>query len=200
MSVNSLAAYKGAAIALTVSSVLGIAAWTFCEVFFRNNVSVYDENSILENVQAAVLFLAFLAYLWCARHRRDTLLYLSMALLWYAFFLREIDVERLPVPAILVLFGFGMGRNVTIAAGFTIIGCFALRRFTHYRTVALQFIVAAPGRMLLCGGALLLHALFFDKRYSLLHYAYFEETAELFGYCLFFLSAFMVAEDKPSGV
>ena len=157
-------------------------------VFF-GDVGVYDENNLLENTQAVILALSFLMFLMPILNsgRRDRLLAAFFAMLALGFILRELDVERLNVPNLLVLLGSGDGRNILLATGFSCILVIALFNFRYYLNLASCFLRARVGVTAMVAGIFLVLGDTFES-IDITHNVLFEESLELMGYA-FFLAA-----------
>ena len=151
-------------------------------VFF-GDVGVYDENNLLENTQAVILALSFLMFLVPILNsgRRDRLLAVFFAMLALAFILRELDVERLNVPNLLVLLGSGGGRNILLATGFSCILVIALFNFRYYLNLASCFLRARVGVTAMVAGIFLVLGDTFES-IDITHNVLFEESLELMGY------------------
>ncbi len=166
----------------------------FVRAVFFGDVGVYDENSLLENTQAVTLFLAFLMFLAPIPNpqRRDRLLAAFFAMLALGFILRELDVEKLNVPAVLVALGSGDGRNSLLALGFSCILVIALFNFRYYLNLAACFLQARVGiTAMLAGIFLVLGDMFEDIHVA--HNMLFEESLELVGYAFFMAAASSLA-------
>ena len=171
-----------------------LTAWAAHEVYWHNAIQIYEENGLLEDLQAAILALTALLFLVNAvveKQRSDKLLLLFCAQLCYCFCLREMDVETFDIPRIFILLGSGIGRHVTVAAGFVaIIGYAAYTNFWHYLHAAWAFIRSVPGVLILYAGLCLVMGEYFEKHVPVTHHAFLEETSELFGYVLLLIAAF----------
>ena len=94
----------------------------FMYLHYQNSDSAhhYEENSLVENLQALNYALASLILIPAIfKNKGFHKFFLSaLALLCLTFFLREVDVERLDVHPLLIALGSGTGRNIILSAGF----------------------------------------------------------------------------------
>jgi len=152
---------------------------------------IYAENGLIENIQVVILIIAYIVYLLTAalEKRSERLILIFCALLCYSFILREVDVERLNIPYILISIGSGVGRNVTIFIAFAAIAYVALRNYSCYKKVAIRFIKTNSGYFLMAGGVFLFIGDFFEKHNLISHHIFFEEMFELSAYVLILLSS-----------
>ena len=77
--------------------IILVILWSGYSVYIRQDFSVFDENNILENLQALILLAVIAVYIMpiFQGHRTDKLLCLFFVWLAVVFFLREVDVDRL---------------------------------------------------------------------------------------------------------
>ena len=182
-----------------LSAFCVISLWSAHAVFVLNDVTVYAENGPIENLQVVVLAICVFVYLGAAmEEEREKLILLSCSWLCVSFILREVDVERLNVHEALIFIGSGVGRNTMLTLGFVALLTCATARFSYYKKAALEFLISKSGKLLVLGGVFLGMGGFFDKSPSILHNTFYEETLELFGYCLILLSAANSIAGRPS--
>lgn len=172
---------------------LGFGALATYSLFVEGNVNVYAENGILETLQAVLLALSCLMFLATAIWEKGTgrLVVLFCALLCYGFVLREVDVETLDIPDLLILLGSGSGRNLSLGIGLILLCLCAL--FAGFRAqlrCGLDFARSHAG-LLLSGLGFLLLGDVFEKQVlgSIPHHVFFEEMSELLGDVMILLSA-----------
>lgn len=87
-------------------------------LYWRSDPGIAAENALMENLQAGALGLCFalmLAAVWVKKDFAERFFAAACALLFLAASLRELDVEKLPVPQLLILLGSGTGRTLLIA-------------------------------------------------------------------------------------
>lgn len=173
---------------------LGFGALATYSLFVEGNVNVYAENGILETLQAVLLALSCLMFLATAIWEKGTgrLVVLFRALLCYGFVLREVDVETLDIPDLLILLGSGSGRNLSLGIGLILLCLCAL--FAGFRAqlrCGLDFARSRAGLLLLSGLGFLLLGDVFEKQVlgSIPHHVFFEEMSELLGDVMILLSA-----------
>lgn len=193
--------FLGMASAAIMAAFLGLVLWSYHQVFSLHQLDIYSESGLLENIQAFVLAIACLTFLWPVifEKRSDKLILLFFSLLCYAFVLREVDVEDLDIPDFLKAVGHGAGRNITVAAALVLILTFFAFNFFYYVSKANAFLRSISGTLILMGMAFLFCGLFFEKSTSISHHVYFEEIFELLGDIFLFLGALSVHSfSRPS--
>ncbi|MFT5082702.1 MAG: hypothetical protein ACI9Y1_000732 [Lentisphaeria bacterium] len=152
---------------------------------------IYAENGLLENIQVLTLTVASIGFIVPTFHneRSDKLITLFFAFLCFSFVLRELDVEKLNVPDILIFFGSGTGRNVMLASGFLAIALYAARNVAYYKTLALDLVFSERGIMLSLAACLLYSGQYFEDLETLQHHVLFEELCELSAYAAILIVA-----------
>ena len=84
-------------------------------VLWVQNPGIARENGLMENFQAALLaggtLISFGALL-LPNHRHTRFVLMALMLMLLGCFLREVDLERLNLPAFLIVMGSGIGRNL----------------------------------------------------------------------------------------
>jgi len=170
--------------------LFAVVLWSAHAVYVLGDVAVYDENGPLENLQAFLLAISCILFLVpvVMQKNSEKLLLTFCSLLCYGFVLRELDVERFDVPEVVKFIGSGIGRNISLIVGFTIIVIYAGFRFSYYKRAGILFLKSRPGILLMAGGLLLVIGDLFEKRHFI-HHAFFEELFELSGYVSILLSA-----------
>jgi membrane-associated PAP2 superfamily phosphatase len=179
---------------------LGLLYYVGYSVYVLNQTSIYAENRFLENAQVFILALAGLIFSLpiAYQKRTDKLLLLFFAFLCLSFILREVDVEELNIPNILIYIGSGIGRNVLVVAGFVSILSCAIYNITHYKTVLRNFLLSIDGVLIIIAGVLLFVGEYFEDAHSLSHNVFLEEATELLSYVLILLVAFTYAKDRKN--
>ncbi len=182
---------------LVIALFLCFSLWSLYSVFLFDNTSLYQENGLLENIQALLLFATFLTFLIPALYqkRNDKLILIFFALLSFNFILREVDVDELDIPNILILLGSGIGRKVLLAIGFISIIFYALLKAKYYTNLSINLLKSSTGILLFLSAVFLFMGGFFEEA-KFQHHTYFEELSELTGYVLFFLAS-LILIDKP---
>lgn len=88
-------------------------------LLWRQDPAIARENALMENLQALSLALGALfssVGLFLPNRRQPRLFFYVLAVLLLGLFLREVDVDRLDLPGILIAVGSGTGRNLLLAA------------------------------------------------------------------------------------
>lgn len=159
------------------------------QVLLFNNVDVYQENALLENLQALILSISFFVFLMVLKEKRnDRTLVLFFAILCLSFVLRELDVERFDLPEIIIFLGAGKGRNFMLLAGFSTTLFFFIKHRVAYNKVLRAFISSPMFRLLMAAMVALIASDIFERS-SLDHHVYYEEISELFGYTLLLVAS-----------
>lgn len=175
---------------LVLSLFFMFFCWSLYIVFFLNNASFYQENGMLENIQVLLLFVTFLIFLLPTLYqkRNDKLIFGFFSLLILNFILRELDVEELDVPKILILIGSGIGRKVLLAIGFVSILLYASFNYKYYANLSKELLQSRAGALIFISPVFLFLGGFFEEA-QFQHNEYFEEISELIGYILLFFVA-----------
>ena len=123
-------------------------------MFGLDDTDIYAENSLIENIQVILLAIASIAYLLpiMIEKRSDNLVFLFCSLLCYSFVLRELDLEKLDVPAALKLIGPGASRNALIGVALIAIFSYAGVHLSHYKGVVRKFLKSRQGILTAVGG------------------------------------------------
>ena len=173
-----------------VAVFLCFSLWSLYSVFLFDNISLYQENGLLENIQAILLFITFLVFLLPAlfQKRNDKLILIFFALLSFNFILRELDVEKFDLPNILILLGSGIGRKILIAIGFIGITIYALFNVKYYFNLSIHLLKSSAGILFFMAAVFLFVGGFFEDA-EFQHHVYFEEQSELLGYVLYLLAS-----------
>jgi len=151
--------------------LFAVLLWSAHAVYVLGDVAVYDENGPLENLQAFLLAISCILFLVpvVMQKNSEKLLLTFCSLLCYGFVLRELDVERFDVPEVVKFIGSGIGRNISLIVGFTIIVIYAGFRFSYYKRAGILFLKSRPGILLMTGGLLLVIGDLFEKRHFIHH-------------------------------
>lgn len=181
---------------LTASAIAVLVVY-----FGFDGVYLADENSIVENSQALLNLITCALFLMACRHCEASLrlLFLFFACLGWAFFLREVDVEKFDLPELVILLGSGKGRNAMLVVFFLSILATASLRFKYYLKLSISFLKTLPGKLILTCGALLICSDLAEKSDSLPHHVIFEELLELVGFAVLTIAAVVAkqAGKKP---
>jgi hypothetical protein len=165
-------------------AIIGLAFVILLLLAWQADPGVADENRLLENLQAAALFLALvLSLVNLAPLRRQPPPYVAagLAVLFLSLLLRELDVEKLGLPGVLTFLWSGTGRNLLLGLlwGAVLLGVAMNRHRLKEDTLAyirspLLYYLLAAATFYFVGEALDKKLLPLAKPVS----AFWEETAE----------------------
>ena len=186
-------------ILFTQAIIILVIFWSGYSVYIRQDFSVFDENNILENLQALTLLAVIAVYIMpiFQSHRTDKLLCLFFVWLAIFFFLREVDVDRLNIHAFLHKWGAGSGRNLLLGVGLASIVLLALMKLRFYITLARCFVSSAAGIMAIKAGALLLVGDLCEKL-TFTHNVFYEEVFELIAYGVLLRAGSLLVQNEVS--
>ena len=185
---------------ITIALFTGVFFWLGYSVYILDQSDIYAENGVLENIQVFTLLAACITFFLPViyQKREDKLILVFFALLCLAFILREVDVEKLDIPSILIFMGSGIGRNILLAFGFITIIIYAVLNNTYYQNLVKVFILSKEGILLIIAGLLLGIGDYFEHAKLLHHHVFIEEMFELSGYTVILLTALMFSKNKLS--
>lgn len=165
------------------------------QVYVFNNTTLYGENNRLENLQALILAISSITFFVMAFRgkRNDRLLVLFFSLLSFSFMLRELDIERLELPQIIIFLGSGTGRDALMGLGFTALVLAIIVHRNDYNKILRAFLYSPVFRLLTLSALCLISGDIFEES-SLTFHVYFEELAELLGYLFLLISAINVPQ------
>ena len=155
---------------------------------------LHEENGFFENLQVLLLTMTMVTFLveLFFKARRHPVFPLAGAFLCLVFILRELDVEKLDVPQILILLGSGTGRDMLMGTlGFALV-LFALKEYKNLRSFFPAVAFETGSLTILAGFILLVAGGYFDKGSEAIpHYQFYEEIIEVSGYYLMFTGALL---------
>ncbi|MGQ9425269.1 hypothetical protein ACXYTJ_05975 [Gilvimarinus sp. F26214L] len=174
-----------------LSAGLLSSAWA---VFVSADLSVYQENGLLENLQALFITMAALAFLLSMflQTEVERLINAGCILLCGIFLLREVDLERIFPGTMLATLGHGTGRALLLGSAALALAVLALRRLEYYLLALPRFLNSRAGRLLGLAGLALVAGQVFEELSGLPHNVFWEECAELMGYFFVALSGLSV--------
>ena len=180
--------------------IILVIFWSGYSVYVSQDFSVFDENNILENLQALTLLAVIAVYIIpiFQSHRTDRLLCLFFVWLAIFFFLREVDVERLNVHAFWHKWGAGSGRNLLLGIGLACMVLLALMKLSVYITLAKSFVSSTAGMTAIRAGALLLVGDLCEKL-TFTHNVFYEEVFELIAYGVLLRAGSLLVQNEVSG-
>jgi hypothetical protein len=174
--------------------IIMVLLWACASAMLLGDVSVYDENHLLENIQALTLGLSLLLFLipLADSSRNDRLIAAFFSVLVLGFILRELDVEKFDLPSVVVFLGSGKGRNAMLAIGFFVVLSVAVFNFRYYFSLAKCFIRSRVGITALTAGIFLVVGDMFEK-INIPYHVLIEESLELIGYTILLSAASSMA-------
>jgi hypothetical protein len=174
--------------------IIIVLLWACASAMLLGDVSVYDENHLLENIQALTLGLSLLLFLipLADSSRNDRLIAAFFSVLVLGFILRELDVEKFDLPSVVVFLGSGKGRNAMLAIGFFVVLSVAVFNFRYYFSLAKCFIRSRVGITALTAGIFLVVGDMFEK-INIPYHVLIEESLELIGYTILLSAASSMA-------
>ena len=171
-------------------------------ILFKNSGWVYSETGVLEILQGILLLFTFIYYLIAFLkypQAKDSMITLFFAVLMWAFFLREVDFDKMNLPEILTFILYGNGRNITLIAGFSIAVIGAIIHFNRYIQQTRSFIFSIRGLLVVLACIFLWLGYIFERHLDIGCSELFEEGSELIAYlCL--LSSALITKDKVSSL
>ena len=147
-----------------------------------------EENNLLENIQVLVLLLSMATFLYASYKGRLTSIAVLCAVICLAFILREIDIEKLQLPQLVLVIFSGTGKYILMLLLIIPTSIWILK---NYRIDLLIERFLVPFRQLAVF-SIIFFALswIFDKDVINTNYnMVFEELAELNAYILIFISS-----------
>ena len=150
---------------------------------------VYDENDLLENLQALLLLLSSAAFLPALPRagREQRVLLLAGTLFFLSLLLREVDVEKLGLSRLITLLGSGDGRNIILISLWLVVFAHMAMRYRWYVNTLRALLFSRAGLFYVLGGLLLLGGEVLDALSR--SYRFQEEMAEVIGNYLLFIAA-----------
>lgn len=154
---------------------------------------LYEENHVIENIQAGAMILAFagLAGISVPRTGFTKWLTLFFAATCLTMFLREVDVEDLNVAEAVKWIGSGLGRDLILGISFLALGIHFIR---HHRSLvgeAKNLLRSRVAALSIIGCILLVFGGIFEE----LDMQLLEEMVEMNGALLILLAAVLFMKD-----
>lgn len=170
--------------------MLILSGLTLHEVYFCRNTAICQEGEFVEGISAFCYLFAAILTFFRSFHRSG----LEQKLTWIfslttlLFFVRELDMEHLNIPGVLIVMGTGIGRDVLFVTLYVIIIASIFwsepnRRALNLKTAFQSEVVVVAA----IGGALLTLGSFFEH----LHSDSIEEILEMNGSLLILLAAIL---------
>lgn len=170
---------------------------TFCfyAIYIKNMPEVHMENGIIESTQVLLIVFSFVLFFILAIKNTDLrlrLLCLTLTLLCFSFFLREVDIEDFNLPNIIILLGSGPGYRILLAILWLAIILYSIKQFKKIKPFYSNYLQSSAGYALFLSAGLLISGGFFDKQLiDILRYEFYEELLEMNGYFMLVLSALL---------
>lgn len=162
---------------------------------------LHEEDGLLERLQAIVLLATTLLFLWLPRPTLAAAAsQLGLALLSFSFVLREVDVERLPLPDLLRTLGSGDGKRYLLGLLWGGLAAWLLHQQRRSIGLVRQLLRVPYLHLLVTALLFLLVSFVMDKK--LLDFTYhqlLEEVAECNAYFLLLLAGFWLARGRWRG-
>ncbi len=163
-------------------------------LIWQRNSSIAKENSLMENLQAGCLGIACILFLPCLIRPVASIgrfACWSLFLVMLSMFLREVDVETLPVPSSVAWLGSGIGRNLILGTAFVATLLALVRRPNESIGQLFQYAFSNIGAVLFVGCVLYAVSVPFDKNLFGLSFEFNLFCEEVFECCATFM--FLVA-------
>ncbi len=173
-----------------ISAIMGV-------IFVAINKPDYalQEIGCIELSQALVLVVSMLTYFlafFCKGGKFEKMITLFLAVLMYAFIMREIDFEKLGLPDWVVAITYGKGRAIIVTTGFAVAIIGALMKFNQYKKSTLNFLTTKRAALLVLGGLFLVSGNIVEHGTNWGSFTeVVEEELELLGYCTILCSAIL---------
>lgn len=158
----------------------------------NGNDLFYQENEVIENLQAALLAISGLVFLIYSffSEKHSSLILLSLSLLCLSFFLREVDVEDYDLPPFLIFIGGDIGRNIMLLILWVVIAFFMARNFYPMKKIITLYLLSNAGLLILICANLLFAGDFLERWFEEVGNSEFlEELLEFNAYYLLFWSS-----------
>ncbi|NOY73432.1 MAG: hypothetical protein GXP14_13865 [Gammaproteobacteria bacterium] len=153
------------------------------------------ENGLMESIQVLLIVFSFILFFILAIKNTDLrlrLLCLTLTLLCFSFFLREVDIEDFNLPGIIILLGSGPGYRILLAILWLAIILYSIKKLKEIKPFYLNYLQSRAGYALFLSAGLLISGSFFDKELiNILRYEFYEELLEMNGYFALVLSTFL---------
>ncbi|MDP0499001.1 MAG: hypothetical protein Q7P63_02775 [Verrucomicrobiota bacterium JB022] len=172
-------------------AALGLNAAILYAVLWQGQVHLYEENELIENLQAVCYIGATFFTLWALLQLKGFERWLAGVFTFanVAFFLREVDVAEMDIAPMVNFFFGGMSKDILMTLVFlALVARFAVA-FRHHLREFWQ-IVRSRISLLVIGGCLLLALGSFCEEVEM---PFMEELAELNGALLIMTAAFFYA-------
>jgi hypothetical protein len=154
---------------------------------------LYQENGLMENLQALCLFIAALLFVFAAFTLTSANRYVMcmFATISVALMLRELNVEDFDLPEVIIFLGAGKGRSFLLLP--LLISWFFMFKQRGYYSHHFSLYIRTPFAIygILAFVAVLCSEPFDKKMIMIEHRMFFEEMFELAGYYLYAIAALL---------
>jgi hypothetical protein len=179
------------AIVINIGCIVGLE--------YLGHVVLADENGPLEMFQVLFTCLAIVLFYFAAfkSNRPQTQLYCAIALTFFTFLIRELDLRKLDLPGILTHIASGPSERLFIAVG--IIGVLVLLIVYRMELIktGLAYIPTLPGMLIVAGAVFLVGGDVFDKELiDTPFFRLYEEWLEFNGYFLLSFAGFLAVKQS----
>jgi hypothetical protein len=155
-----------ALLVISIGSCMTLFYAAFWAILAGSNLHISDEHELMENSQAWCLLIgsSIFGFLALRSQRRDCRqLFGALALLYASFFLREVEVEDLKIPDVLILLGSGTGKRILLLTCWGVALLFFLKHARQTWNLFKRWIRSLAGICILVGGVCYFIGLPFDK-------------------------------------
>lgn len=187
---------------ITLSVVcINLLIWGIAVEFFPK---VMLENHLIENIQAASLFLGgicFSVVSYKSKSREFTLLFLGLSLLYLTFFVRELDIVRMDAEIGILSYLKSKSFLYGLVVAWVALSVLVLFRFMETLIVFRDWLITTNGNLLVAAGFFYVMGDYFEKNLLGLSYGsslFYEEFLEIIATTLMLLCAAMRQASKKS--
>jgi len=171
---------------LVTAVAIGLALLYGAFLLWRSHPEIALENQFLENLQASFLLVAMVAVALTVRRTEQVPPYLPLAfsVFFLTLLLREVDLEKLELPGLLVALGSGRGKYLLLGLFWAVVFCLVFRHRHRLAGDIATFFRSPLAGHLIAGTLLYLAADLFDKKIIPLDRAlslFAEEVLEALG-------------------
>ena len=179
------------------SMSIGISVFFILTVLFLYPEIDTGEEGIIEITQSIFLafsMIGFAYHAFISKEIEAKLASFGLSLLSLTFFLREVDVEKLDIPSILIMLGSGLGRNLLLGSLWIILLVLTFKYISVEKKRIEAFLFSTYGQLLMFSALMLVLGAMMDKNVfslELLTTRFYEELFELLGYCFLFFASIL---------
>lgn len=158
----------------------------------EDQVTIYKENGLLENLQAGILLLTCFYMVLVGKNLQGSSRYAAWMFAWVclAFFFREFDVRKTDWPEFAHLFFGKPGQYIWFLPLFYIL-VQIFRNIRFYLRNTLAYLLSPMMLYIILGGILIIMGAVFDKQIIPTEDKFWEEYLEVAAYAYLFLAALL---------